>query len=429
VNSLTRLLIAAAIMLCGIAYAVPTGNAVSEFAALQDSLRSAKRASDAGAYLEKAQALYVFLNGSPRAALQLASAQSFAGKQDAALASVAQFIAMGQSSEETLQAAQFAAMRAASGYQTVHKSMAANFASVSSAEEVFRLSPELAIPEDIDYDPNTKHFYISSVLGRRIMSVDMQGRAALFAKAPDEWPMMALKVDAAHRVLWATEVAVDGFASVAEKDWGRSAVLVFDLHSAALLQRIEGPSHTALGDMTLDNVGNAIISDGENGGVYRFSRKLQSSERIDGGDFISPQTPAFLADGVHLLVPDYVRGIGLLDLRNKHVTWLPMDGKHALSGIDGLYLLGHMLIATQNGSSPERVVRFGLDGENRAVISESIIERATASLGDPTHGVVVGKYFYYITNSGWDTLDDHGNVLAGKTLPVGAVKRAKIQEL
>ena len=30
------------------------------------------------------------------------------------------------------------------------------------------------------------------------------------------------------------------------------------------------------------------------------------------------------------------------------------------------------------------------------------------TLGDPTHGVVVGDYFYYIANSGWDVLDEHG---------------------
>ena len=32
----------------------------------------------------------------------------------------------------------------------------------------------------------------------------------------------------------------------------------------------------------------------------------------------------------------------------------------------------------------------------------------TASVGDPTHGVIVGSDFYYIANSGWDTLDEHG---------------------
>jgi hypothetical protein len=125
-------------------------------------------------------------------------------------------------------------------------------------------------------------------------------------------------------------------------------------------------------------------------------------------------------------VPDYVRGVALLDLNTKHVDWIPMEGRHALSGIDGLYALGNTLIATQNGTSPERVVRFALTTSKTRVLSETMIERETPTLGDPTHGVVVGDYFYYIANSGWDSLDEHGVVKAGKTLTAPIIMRAKL---
>jgi len=282
------------------------------------------------------------------------------------------------------------------------------------------------IPEDIDYDAETNHFYISTVLGKQILQLDMAGHMKLFASAPDQWPMMALKVDSRRRVLWATEVALDGFAAAAKEAWGRSAILQYDLRSGKLLHRIEGPTETALGDMALAANGDPIVSDGEHGGVYRVRAGDQRIQRIDAGDFVSPQTPAVLPDGTHLLVPDYVRGLGLLDLNTKHVDWIPMEGKHALSGIDGLYAVGNLLIATQNGTSPERVVLFTLDGSNTGISAENIIERATSTLGDPTHGVVVGKFFYYIANSGWDVLDDHGNLLEGKSLPLGSVRCAKI---
>jgi hypothetical protein len=254
----------------------------------------------------------------------------------------------------------------------------------------------------------------------------MAGQTKLFAGAPDQWPMMALKIDSRRRILWATEVALDGFAAAAKADWGRSAILEYDLRSGRLLRRIEGPPQAALGDMALASNGDPIVSDGEHGGVYRVNGSTQSTERIDAGDFVSPQTPAVLADGKHILVPDYVRGLGLLDLTSKHVDWIPMEGKHALSGIDGLYALGSTLIATQNGTTPERVVRFALTASMTGVLSESTIERATPTLGDPTHGVVVGDYFYYIANSGWNLLDEHGNLLEGKRLPVSSVMRAKI---
>jgi hypothetical protein len=240
--------------------------------------------------------------------------------------------------------------------------------------------------------------------------------------------MIALKVDPKRRILWATEVALDGFSSCRSKDWGRSAVLIYELSSRRLLHRIEGPPNTALGDMVLTNEGDAIISDGDRGGIYRFKRNSERIERVDAGDFISPQTPVFLPDQRHLIVPDYLRGLGILDLRTKAVSWIPMDGRHALNGIDGLYLSGHTLLATQNGTSPERVIRFGLALSLRQVNSESIIERATTSLGDPTHGVIIGDDFYYIANSGWDTLDDHGNRKPGAAITDALIMRAPVQE-
>jgi hypothetical protein len=430
VNALTRIFLVAAMgMAPAIAFpsdAQQAPSAAAQLDQLRGTLRRAHTSGDTVSYLGTAQTMYSFLNGSPRATLQLMSAESFAGKQDDALYSFAQFVAMGQANDEALRSAQFDPLRTLPKFQAIQRDMSANTSSVSNAVVVFRLKSSVPVPEDIDYDPAVKRFYLSSVLGKNIVAVDMTGQVTAFAQAPDQWPVMALKIDPTRSLLWATEVALSGFALVSEKDWGRSAVLLYDLHSGRLLHRIEGPPRAALGDMTLDLNGDAIVSDGEHGGVYRVNRKTLGLERIDAGDFVSPQTPVVLPDGKHILVPDYVRGIGVLNLADKHVAWIRMEGKHALSGIDGLYALGNTLIATQNGTVPERVVRFVLDASNTRVLSESIIERATATLGDPTHGVMVDGYFYYIANSGWDSLDDHGVLKEGKTLSAPLIMRAKL---
>jgi hypothetical protein len=176
--------------------------------------------------------------------------------------------------------------------------------------------------------------------------------------------------------------------------------------------------------MVLTGAGNPIVSDGGGGGIYRVSG--DRLERIDGGDFISPQTPAMHPDGKHLFVPDYARGVGILDLTNKQVTWLSQHAKYALNGIDGLYFADGALIATQNGTTPERVIRFQLNSRLSDIVSEQIIERATRTLGDPTHGVVVGDFFYYIANSGWSELDDHGDLKAGSKLTPARIMRFRL---
>jgi hypothetical protein len=402
--------------------------AIEQLGTIRESLRQTHAAKDARAYLRDAIIFRDFLNGSPNSILQLILAQLFAGENDEALQSFGQYVRMGQSNEEMLRSKQFDALRAQPRYSALHVAMAANDVSKSVATKVFSLADAGLLPEDIDHDATTSLFYITSVLKKEILAVDMTGHAHVFAKGPDKWPMMAVKVDAERHLLWATEVALDGFSWSSKEDWGKSAILLYDLKSGKLLWRVDGPAQTALGDMTLTPQGDAIISDGDHGGVYRIRRESRKIERLDAGDFISPQTPAMLPGGGHVLIPDYLRGIGILNLNTKHVEWIPMDGRYALSGIDGLYLAGRTLLATQNGTSPERVIRFELDRSLSRIESESIVERGTPTLGDPTHGVVVDGHFYYIANSGWDSLDEHGAQRAGTRMSEAIVMRLDLRQ-
>jgi len=81
------------------------------------------------------------------------------------------------------------------------------------------------IPEDLDYDPKSSQFFVTSVLQKEILTFDMKGTSQIFAHAPDEWPMMALKIDTQRRILWATEVALKGYKWSADAAWGRSVLL------------------------------------------------------------------------------------------------------------------------------------------------------------------------------------------------------------
>jgi hypothetical protein len=206
--------------------------------------------------------------------------------------------------------------------------------------------------------------------------------------------------------LWATEVALDGFTAVAPADWGRSVLLKYDLDRGTLLSRYEGPPQSNLGDLVLARNGEPIVSDGAGAGVYRLRGEV--FQRLDHGDFISPQTIALCQDGRHVLVPDYVRGVAVVDVETGSIRWLSMEDRYALNGIDGLYCQGESLMAVQNGTSPERVISFALDSSHSAITSEAVVERATSTLGDPTHGVFVGSTFFYIANSGWNSLNEHG---------------------
>jgi hypothetical protein len=118
-------------------------------------------------------------------------------------------------------------------------------------------------------------------------------------------------------------------------------------------------------------------------------------------------------------------GVATIDPATHAVSWLAHADTVALNGIDGMYLVGHVLYAIQNGTSPERVTRFVLDPDLRRVVTWSVVERATPGLGDPTHAVVVGNDLIFIANSGWDRFGDDGHI----TNPKGAPARLEKTKL
>jgi sugar lactone lactonase YvrE len=398
--------------------------ASAEFKRLHEAARAARLSGDKGARLRALLELQNLQNNAPNVVGAVARAYAEAEDTKNALAALEYFAELGQSDEGLLEGNDkaFAAIVKLPEFQAIRERLERNKAPIARAETALTLADPGLVAEDIDYDPQSKSFLITSVLERKIIRVSADAMAKDFAASPSGWPMLAIKLDTTRNLVWATEVALDGFRAAPKADWGRSAVLCFALKSGELRRRIEGPKGSALGDMTLDREGNPIVSDG-NGGVYRV--KGEGLERIDHGDFISPQTPALHPDGKHAFVPDYARGVGILDLASGHVSW--MGGKHALSTIDGLYFDQGALIATQNGTSPERVIRFRLDSRLAGIDSEEIIERATATLGDPTHGVVVGDYFYYIANSGWSELEDNGELKAGSKLTPARIMRFRLR--
>jgi sugar lactone lactonase YvrE len=403
-----------------------TDSAKEEFQSLRKKLRESHAANDWRSNLASATRLKELLNEAPNSLLEVARADVRVGDARAAVHELEQFVRMGQSTDLLATSADFSKLLQNGDFAKIQSGMEANRSSISLGSTAFLLPDSALLAEDVDYDRSSKRFFITSVREKKIFSISAGGASAEFAKAPDDWPMLAIKIDSARGVVWATEVALQGFATAPEAAWGRSAVLCYDLKNGTLLRRIEGPRHSALGDMVLAANGDIIVSDGDGGGVYRALANDSRLERLDDGDFISPQTPAMHPDGKHIFVPDYLRGIGVLEIATGQVHWLSAGGRFALNGIDGLYFDRGRLIAVQNGTSPERVVAFTLDASLTRIESETIIERSTDTLGDPTHGVVIGNDFYYIANSGWDAVDDRGNLKAGAKPSVPRIMRAPL---
>ena len=379
--------------------------------ALNHAAAQAIKAKDYAKLRETLRELKPLMPGNPRIIYNLAASDALLGDTQAALAELRNLAGMGLGYDFVADE-DFSSLRKSSEFGAIVKQIEANKKPVSHSTLAFALTERDLIPEDIAYDAKTSRFFVSSVRKSKIIL----GNGSQFAKT--DWPVLALRVDSTHRILWAATGWVPHCERCDASDKDKTALLAFDLDSGALKQRIESPVKGLLGDMTISTKGEIYVSEGINGAVLRLRPNAKTLERMDvPGEFPSPQTPALSADEKTLYVPDYVRGIAAITLATGAVTWLKPADNIALNGIDGLYVYRDSFIAVQNGTEPARIVRFSLDLQK-----QEVLEANSPGLGEPSHGTMVGKTFYFLANTGWDHYDDAGKKKA-KSGPVESTVR------
>jgi hypothetical protein len=348
--------------------------------------------------------------GNPRVTYNLAASEAKLGNPEAALAGLRNLAGMGLVYDLAADK-DFSSLIGKSEFAAVLKRIEENKKPVTHSTPAFALAEPDLIPEDITHDPKTGRFFISSVRKAKILT----GDGKEFAKAP--WSVLALRVDAERRILWASTGWVPHCEGCDKAHKDRTALLAFDADSGTLKQRIDSPVKGLLGDMTISRHGEIYISEGIYGAVFRLPVGGKAFDRLDiPGEFPSPQTPALSEDEKTLYVPDYLRGIAAIDLASRAVRWLAPADDIALSGIDGLYVYRDSFLAVQNGTTPPRIIRFSLD-----LHKQEVLEANTAGLGEPTHGTIVGNSFYAIANTGWGDYDDQGVKKPGSAPVVSSI--------
>lgn len=338
------------------------------------------------------------LPGNPQILYNLAAADAHLGRSQLALAEL-QDLADSGVVYDLKSDADFSSLLESADFAAVLGLVERNRRPVASAAPVFTLAERDLLPEDLAYDSKRHRFLIGSVTGCKIIGANGE----IFSKT--DWPVMALRVDSRRRILWAATGWLPNCRQCSGADRDKSALFAYDLDTGALRKRIPLPGKGLLGDMTISRAGDLYLSEGIYGAVFRLKANAPELERLDApGEFPSPQTPALSADERTLYVPDYMRGVALMDLRTRNVRWLTPAQGIVLSGIDGFYRYGKQFLAVQNGVTPPRLLLLSDD-----LTRQEILEANTPGLGVPTHGTLVGGDFYFISNTGWDAYDDDGN--------------------
>lgn len=374
---------------------------------------AAHEKKDYAVFLQKTRAAVALAPRSPRALYNLASAQALTGHPQEAVSTLDRITALGVYLDAAADP-HFVAIKDMPAFKGAVARAAALNVPLAAGIEAFRLKEKDLVTEGIAHDPQSGDFFLSSVHKRKIVRVGRDGAARDFVREGQDglWSVLALRVDASRKLLWATSAALREGLRYRKEDEGKSALFAFHLDTGKLARRVDAPADGKkhnLNDLALDAQGTLFVSDAMSGHLYALAPGQETFRvLVEPGVLASPQGLALSPDGRTLFVADYSRGLARVDVASGRVQLLEPPADTVLAGIDGLIAHGRDLIAIQNGIRPHRVVRISLDEAGARVAGVTLLDRAHPAYDEPTLGVLVGDDLHYIANSQWGSFTKEG---------------------
>ncbi|MBI5171170.1 MAG: hypothetical protein HZA61_16910 [Candidatus Eisenbacteria bacterium] len=386
------------------------GSNAAEASSWQSEWRAATAARAAGDWSgARAHLLRVRdrIGEAPGVSYALARAAARLGERDEALARLADYAKSGLT-RDAITDPDFAALLGDSAFVSLVTRILENSRPVGEGVVVHTFADTNALVEDVAHDARRGRFLATSIVRGVVYEVSGRGEERVFAKSPHGTGrgFYAAAVDARRDLLWVSEAATPACEGWAEADSHRTGLVAFALADGRVVRHVElapdGGPHL-LGDLCVGPDGTVYVSDALGSGLWRLRPGAAALEAlVPPGVFGGPQAPALSPDGRRLYVSDYGRGIAIVDLKTRVVSWLAYPPGIGLQGTDGLTAIPGALVAVQNGVRPLRVMRFELDAAGTRVTAQRTIESGTERLGEPTHGVVVGNDYVFLANTGWD---------------------------
>ena len=393
---------------------------------------AARRRGDFSAWRHHLTRLDSLIGGHPRVTLGLARAASHLGDTATALAHLTTLAAAGLRHDAAADT-DLVAVRGATGWDALAKRFTENAWVIGRTHPGFTLPDTGFLAEDITWDAPRRRFLVSSIRGRRVVAVDEKGGTSdviTTATDPALLGVLAVRADAPRGVLWVTDQALGHARDLAPADSNRASIARYDLRTGMLQRRWELPraQRPSPGDLDVGPDGTAYVSDSRTGALYVIRAGSDSlATLVAPGTFASPQGPAATPDGRTVFVADYLLGVAAVDARTGAVRWLRHARDAALSGIDGLTLAGpRTLLAVQNGTEPNRLLRLTMDASLARVERVDVLLQDTLRVRQPTHGVLVGRDFHLIENSGWDQFTDAGALRTDVPLAPPRIVRVRL---
>lgn len=269
-------------------------------------------------------------------------------------------------------------------------------AAIAQPHVVVTVPAEHRIVEGVASDGTI--IWVSSVLDRQILECTASCHAIV--TLPQGLSPLGIAWDWSRDLLW---VAADCPDLPGIPKCSRGALLAVS-PGGRIVWRLAPQADFHPGDVSV-SLHAVFVSDSRNGLVYGLLPRRAGIRPINrAADGKSAQGTALTPDGAHVIVADYARGIGRIDMKAGATTWLPRHDGKPLKGVDGLVRCGDRYFGIYNGTSPGRLLSISV-----GVQGITTHELANApGLPEPTQIAFDGKRLLVVANAGWDAAAKSG---------------------
>ncbi len=314
-------------------------------------------------------------------------------------------------------------------YDHVNNMMVLAAEPAGELEPVVKLPDDVVLPEAIDWDPINKAFLIGTISDGRLFRITEAGKVTPLLLANDDngmWAIYDIKVDAKRNIFWVSSAAVPNFAGYKQADFGRSALLKFDLKSGKLIKNypmaLDGNPHY-FANLALADDGTVYIASSQAPIIYKMEIGDKSPKIFAAyPSLLSIRSLVLNKKNDYLYLSDYSKGLYIINLENGGMRPPIMPDTLNSSGIDGMYRWKDSLVIIQNGFNPARVLRLELDADGVEVKAMAPLLVSQPLFDNPNYGVIRGHEMYFFANSHWGLVDSSGKIPAANFKPVQIVK-------
>ncbi|MDZ4729360.1 MAG: hypothetical protein SH820_05400 [Xanthomonadales bacterium] len=261
-------------------------------------------------------------------------------------------------------------------------------------------------PEALVWDASADRFLVGTLEGGNVLAISLDGKVSKLLSANKKNGLRAiygLAVDAERKRLWVSTSAIAAFGKLAEAEFGKTALLEFNLETLELLNRFEPPADQfphLLGSLGLTPNGDVFVLDRA---LPQLFVKPAESDTLQlymqNFELTGLRDLTLSDDGKRLYLADAALGIMVVDLELNAGGMLAGPETLNLGGISGIDYADGRLYVLQNGIAPQRLQRLDLDENRTAAVNILPLASSLEPFDFPSFARVRGEDVYYFAGS------------------------------